>query len=203
MKRWKWGVGWAIQTAVYLRAILFFAFVSTAAAQGGGTALDALKLIPKDAAKRLARIEAREGTPAPERWYLLVHDPAEQRGDWLSYGRGWDEQRYSPLDQINDGNVQQLGLAWYVDLETFRGVQASPLVIDGILYNETIYNVVTAYDGRTGAKLWTYVSTVHPPPDRVLHRPSRQRRSTNVPLLACPNAQDERTMKALSPHAPA
>ena len=65
---------------VNLRTLLFLAFVSTAAAQGGGTALDALKLIPKDAAKRLARIEAREGTPAPERWYLLVHDPAEQRG---------------------------------------------------------------------------------------------------------------------------
>ena len=65
---------------VNFRTLLFLAFVSTAAAQGGGTALDALKLIPKDAAKRLARIEAREGMPSPERWYLLVHDPAEPRG---------------------------------------------------------------------------------------------------------------------------
>ena len=65
---------------VNFRTLLFLAFVSTAAAQGGGTALDALKLIPKDAAKRLSRIEAREGMPSPERWYLLVHDPAEPRG---------------------------------------------------------------------------------------------------------------------------
>ena len=65
---------------VYPRAFLFFLFASTAAAQSGGTALDALKLIPKDAAKRLARIEARDGAPVPERWYLLVHDPAEERG---------------------------------------------------------------------------------------------------------------------------
>jgi len=83
-------------------------------------------------------------------------------GDWQSYSRTWDEQRFSPLDQINDGNVQGLGLAWYDDLETMRGVQASPLVIDGILYNVSIYNVVTAYDGRTGEKLWTYDPQVGP-----------------------------------------
>src|SRR5690606_12745852 len=83
-------------------------------------------------------------------------------GDWLSYSRTWDEQRFSPLDQINDENVQALGLAWYADLETFRGVQASPLVIDGVLYNESIYNVVTAYDGKTGRVLWTYDPKVGP-----------------------------------------
>jgi len=77
-------------------------------------------------------------------------------GDWMSYSRGWSEQRYSPLAQINDKTVSQLGLAWYDDLQTYRGVQASPLVIDGVLYNESIYNVVTAYDGKTGRKLWTY-----------------------------------------------
>jgi len=83
-------------------------------------------------------------------------------GDWLSYSRTWDEQRFSPLDQINDENVQALGLAWYADLETFRGVQASPLVIDGALYNQSIYNVVTAYDGKTGRVLWTYDPKVGP-----------------------------------------
>jgi quinohemoprotein ethanol dehydrogenase len=83
-------------------------------------------------------------------------DAPAQLGDWLSYSRTWDEQRFSPLNQINDGNVQNLGLAWYDDLETYRGVQATPLVIDGVLYNESIFNVVTAYDGKTGRKLWTY-----------------------------------------------
>ncbi len=77
-------------------------------------------------------------------------------GDWLSYSRGWDEQRHSPLEQINEGNVGQLGLAWFDDLGTFRGVQASPLEIDGVLYNESIFNVVTAYDATNGTKLWTY-----------------------------------------------
>ncbi|AKH44141.1 Quinohemoprotein alcohol dehydrogenase ADH-IIG precursor [Croceibacterium atlanticum] len=77
-------------------------------------------------------------------------------GDWMSTGRGWDEKHYSPLDQINDSNVGRLGLAWYDDLDTFRGVQATPLVVDGVLYNESIYNVVTAYDAKTGRKLWTH-----------------------------------------------
>src|SRR5687768_17109566 len=51
--------------------------------------------------------------------------------DWPSYSRTWDEQRFSRLAQINEHTVSQLGLAWYDDLETMRGVQASPLVIDG------------------------------------------------------------------------
>jgi hypothetical protein len=60
--------------------ILFLAFVSIARAQGDATALVALKLLPKDAAKRLARIEARDAVTVPERWYFIVHDPALPRG---------------------------------------------------------------------------------------------------------------------------
>ncbi len=60
--------------------ILFLALVSIASAQGDGTALGALKLLPKDAAKRLARIEARDAVAAPERWYFIVHDPGLPRG---------------------------------------------------------------------------------------------------------------------------
>ena len=59
---------------------LFFAFVCAASAQGDGSALGALRLLPRDAAKRLARIEAREGAPVPERWYFLVHAPEVARG---------------------------------------------------------------------------------------------------------------------------
>src|SRR5690606_525958 len=82
--------------------------------------------------------------------------------DWMSYSLRWGKQRFSPLDQINERNVQALGLAWYDDLETMRGVQASPLVIDGVLYNVSIHNIVTAYDGKTGEKLWTYAPDVAP-----------------------------------------
>ena len=77
-------------------------------------------------------------------------------GQWMSYSRTWDEQRFSPLKQINDGNASSLGLAWYADLNTYRGVQATPLFIDGVLYNVSVWNVVTAYDARNGKVLWTY-----------------------------------------------
>ena len=77
-------------------------------------------------------------------------------GQWMSYGRTWDEQRFSPLKQINDKNVKRLGLAWYADLNTYRGVNATPLVIDGVLYNVSAWSIATAYDGATGKVLWTY-----------------------------------------------
>src|SRR5690606_25252431 len=56
-------------------------------------------------------------------------------GDWLMDGRTYSAQRFSPLDLINERNVKDLGLAWYYDLETLRGVEATPLAIDGVLYN--------------------------------------------------------------------
>ncbi|HWU02728.1 MAG TPA: PQQ-dependent dehydrogenase, methanol/ethanol family, partial [Novosphingobium sp.] len=83
-------------------------------------------------------------------------------GDWMSYGRGWDEQRYSPLTDINERNVGQLGLAWYADLNTYRGIEGTPLVVDGVLYNISVFNVVTAYDARNGQVLWTFDPKVEP-----------------------------------------
>jgi quinohemoprotein ethanol dehydrogenase len=86
----------------------------------------------------------------------------DEPGQWMSYSRTWDEQRFSPLKQINDGNAAKLGLAWYADLNTYRGVQATPLFIDGVLYNVSVWNVVTAYDARDGKVLWTYDPKVAP-----------------------------------------
>jgi len=77
-------------------------------------------------------------------------------GEWLAAGRSYNEQRYSPLDQINMHNVGRLGLAWYADLDTDRGVEATPIMVDGILFNIAPWNVTTAYDARTGQQLWRY-----------------------------------------------
>lgn len=76
--------------------------------------------------------------------------------EWLSYGRTYDEQRFSPLDQINAGNVGELGLAWYADLDTARGQEATPLVIDGKIYVTTAWSKVKAFDATTGKPLWDY-----------------------------------------------
>ena len=76
--------------------------------------------------------------------------------DWLSYGRTMDEQRFSPLTQVTDQNVNQLGLEWSSDLDTARGQEATPIVVDGIMYISTAWSMVKAYDAATGKKLWEY-----------------------------------------------
>ena len=81
---------------------------------------------------------------------------------WMSYGRTWDEQRFSPLKQINETNASRLGLQWFADLNTHRGVEANPLMVDGVLYDIVSFNVTTAFDARTGRKLWTYDPKVPP-----------------------------------------
>lgn len=77
-------------------------------------------------------------------------------GEWLSYGRDYGEQRFSPLTQVNEGNVGQLGLAWSHDLETARGQEATPLMHDGTLYISTAWSIVKAFDAKTGALKWSY-----------------------------------------------
>ena len=82
-------------------------------------------------------------------------------GNWLSYGRTYSEQRYSPLARINERNAQNLGLAWFADLDTNRAQEATPLVVDGVMYVSTAWSLVKAYDARTGKLLWAYDPQVH------------------------------------------
>jgi quinohemoprotein ethanol dehydrogenase len=77
-------------------------------------------------------------------------------GSWLTAARSYDEQRFSPLDQINDSNVKELGLAWYADMDTERGQESTPVVVDGVMYLTTAWSMVKAFDIRTGKKLWEY-----------------------------------------------
>ena len=60
--------------------LLLFAAPLRAETEPANSALAALKLLPRGEAKRLARIEARDGTPVPERWYFIVHDPKSETG---------------------------------------------------------------------------------------------------------------------------
>jgi len=84
---------------------------------------------------------------------MIASAPAEE---WLTYGRDYGEQRFSPLDAISSENVGELGLAWYADLDTARGQEATPLMHDGVLYVSTAWSKVNAYDARTGELKWTY-----------------------------------------------
>ena len=82
---------------------------------------------------------------------------ADQRpGDWLSHGRTYSEQRFSPLKQITGENVTTVGLGWYADLDTNRGMEATPIVVGGTMYVTSAWSVVYALDAKTGARKWKY-----------------------------------------------
>jgi PQQ-dependent dehydrogenase (methanol/ethanol family) len=100
---------------------------------------------PADAAEPAANVDAA-------RIIAADRDPA----NWLTYGRTYSEQRFSPLAQLAADNVKQLGLAWYADLDTNRGQEATPLMIDGVLYVSTAWSMVKAFDAKTGQQLWSY-----------------------------------------------
>jgi len=74
----------------------------------------------------------------------------------MSVGRTYDEERFSPLVQIDTENVSKLGLAWYADFDSNRSQEASPLAIDGVLYLSTAWSKVKAFDARSGRLLWAY-----------------------------------------------
>src|ERR1700732_4560278 len=81
---------------------------------------------------------------------------AKTTKDWLSYGLDYSESRYSKLSQINTESVKNLGLKWTYNLESLRGVEATPLIVDGIMYVSASWSVVHAIDVRTGKRIWTY-----------------------------------------------
>ena len=92
----------------------------------------------------------------------LALGSAQQKSvDWATYGLDYYEQRFSPLDQINDKNAGQLGLAWQFETATNRGLEATPLVIDGVMYATGSWSVTYAIDARTGRQLWKYDPEVH------------------------------------------
>jgi quinohemoprotein ethanol dehydrogenase len=87
---------------------------------------------------------------------LRASDQGGEADNWLSHGRGYAEQRFSPLDQIDTNNVERLGLAWSFDTNNKVAMQTTPLVIDGVLYFTAGWSVVHALDAKTGEELWRY-----------------------------------------------
>jgi PQQ-dependent dehydrogenase (methanol/ethanol family) len=86
-----------------------------------------------------------------------IVDPGSE---WLSYGRTYREQRFSPLNEINRDNVDELDLAWSFKFDTARGMEATPIVHNGVIYMSTGWSHVHALDARTGQELWHYDAEV-------------------------------------------
>ena len=76
--------------------------------------------------------------------------------DWLSYGRNYQEDRFSPLNQLTKENIDSLGLAWSINFGTTGGLEATPVVVDGIMYLTGPWSVVYAIDARKGEIIWIY-----------------------------------------------
>lgn len=76
--------------------------------------------------------------------------------NWMTHGRDYAEDRFSPLDSINADTVGKLSLAWYHDLDTDRGQEATPIIVDGVLYTTSAWSKVFAFDAATGKPLWSY-----------------------------------------------
>ena len=82
---------------------------------------------------------------------------AEARSaEWITHGRTYSEARFSPLTQINAANVKSLGVAWAFDTDTTRGLEASPIIVDGKLFTTGSWSVVFAIDARSGKQLWKW-----------------------------------------------
>jgi len=79
-----------------------------------------------------------------------------EESNWLLHGRTLDEQRYSPLAQINTETVGSLELAWYKDLPEPRGQEASPIIRDGVMYTTAAWSEVFALDATSGEQLWHF-----------------------------------------------
>src|ERR1051325_4577745 len=75
---------------------------------------------------------------------------AGDSNDWSMHGGNYREQQFSPLKQINSENVDKLGLVWSHEFGTHRGLEATPLVENGVIYTTVEWSVVYAIDALTG-----------------------------------------------------
>src|SRR5881392_2588220 len=81
---------------------------------------------------------------------------ASTGANWLLNGRTFDGKHFSPLTQINDKNVSQLSLAWYLDIDSAMGVVSEPIVVDGVAYVSAPQSKIYAVNAATGKLLWKF-----------------------------------------------
>src|SRR5262249_26403669 len=89
----------------------------------------------------------------------LLRTGSKSGDEWVAYGVNWAEQRYSPLNQINASNISRLGVAWSYDIPLAPGnpqthQEATPLVVNGVLYSITPWSIVYAVDLKTQKEIW-------------------------------------------------
>lgn len=104
-------------------------------------------------------VHAETAIPISDALAYIQHPKS---GDWPSYGRDYSNQRFSPLTQINRSNVTQLDLRWSFKSGIKGSFQATPIVVDGVMYLSLPYDHVVALDARNGKELWRYQHQLRP-----------------------------------------
>ena len=103
-------------------------------------------------------VGAKEGEPVQlgqvdlERLLNIEAEP----GAWLTGGRDWEHSYFSPLKSINKDNVAELGFAWQYEINTTDGFEATPIVVDGVMFASGPRGTVFALDAKTGEARWTF-----------------------------------------------
>src|SRR5690606_21170359 len=77
-------------------------------------------------------------------------------GQWLTTGRDGGKTHYSPLETIDRSNVARVGFAWEYRTGTNRGMQATPIVVDGVMYTSGVAGRVYALNAATGERIWEF-----------------------------------------------
>lgn len=95
-------------------------------------------------------------TPPIDVGVKALLEAEENNAEWLMYGRDYGNQRHSALTQVSRDNVRDLVPVWSFQTGTPDGLEATPLVVNGVLYMTTSWNHVFAVDARTGVEIWHY-----------------------------------------------
>ncbi len=93
---------------------------------------------------------------APSAQDRILIDAGKDRDNWRLHGRTYDNQRFSPLTQINRGTVGKLTLLHTLHTGVNNSFEATPLEVDGVLYTVTATNHVQAWDAVRGRQLWAW-----------------------------------------------
>src|SRR3984957_12104556 len=108
-----------------------------------------LWIIPAISIRSSADTPAKPGNVTEAR----VIAEAPDGSNWLVGGRTFDEQHFSPLKQVTDKNIGNLGLAWATDIESAMGLATEPIVVDGVIYISAPQSRVYAVDALSGKVL--------------------------------------------------
>ena len=120
-----------------------------------------LKAVPAAVAAWLLAVAVMAAEDAGSGARILAAD--RDARNWLTHGHNYAETRHSPLRSIDTRSVPQLGLAWHADFDTARGQEATPLVVDGVIYTSSSWSNVYAFDARTGRRRWKFDAQVPGP----------------------------------------